>query len=256
MASRQTQIRAIRPQPSLADRAAEDLRRAIRDGLYADSGRLPSEPELARQLGVSRATLRQAVSALQDEGLLARRHGSGTYVLNAVAAMRNNLNVNFGVTDLIEAAGWRPGTRDLRVDEVQADARVARALGLPPRSRVTVVTRTRTADDRPVAYTVDYVPTHVLAELGISPADITQSESLYRGLERVGLVVHHGLAEIRPVKADRLLAAELGVRTGALLLQVEQVDYTGEGDAIVASDEYYVSDTLRVQVYRKGSGTR
>src|SRR5947207_1711412 len=98
-------LRSLRHQPSLTQRAADDLRRAIQDGHYEQTGRLPAEPDLARQLGVSRATLRHAISVLQEEGLVTRRHGSGTFVAGRIAELRNNLNVNFGVTDLIDAAG-------------------------------------------------------------------------------------------------------------------------------------------------------
>ena len=64
------------------------------------------------------------------------------------------------------------------------------------------------------------------------------------------------MVEIRPARADRALSAELGIPLGALLLELEQVDYTTDGDAILASQEYYVADALTVHVYRKGSGTR
>ena len=59
---------------------AEQLRSSILDGRRAAGERLPSEPDLARELGVSRSTLRDALRALEDEGLVRRVHGSGTYV--------------------------------------------------------------------------------------------------------------------------------------------------------------------------------
>ena len=253
---RPASLRTLRHAPSLSERAADDLRRAVNEGLYKATGRLPAEPELAKQLGVSRATLRHAISVLQDEGLVSRRHGSGTFVVGQVSELRNNLNVNFGVTDLIEAAGWLAGTRDVVISEARADGRTATRLGLPPRSRVIVLERTRTADGRPVARTVDYVSAHLLSELGIATDSLTANESLYRSLEQVGLIVHHGVAEIRPARADRRMSTELEIPFGALLLQIEQVDYTQDGDAILLSLEFYVADALTVQVYRKGSGTR
>lgn len=254
--SKPAAMRAIRPQPSLAERAADDLRIAILDGHFGTPGRLPAEPELARQLGVSRATLRHAISVLQDEGLVTRRHGSGTYVLDAPSSMRSNLNVNFGVTDLIEAAGWRPGTRDLTIEEHAADSRTAEVFGIPLRSRVVVITRTRTADDRPVAQTIDYLAGQTVESMGVEKDHLIAGESLYRSLESIGLVVHHGIAEIRPAKADRTRSLALDVPVGTLLLHVIQTDYTADGDAILISHEYYVADALTVQVYRKGSGTR
>jgi GntR family transcriptional regulator len=68
-------LRSVAPQLSLPERAAKDIRDAVRSGAYPD-GRLPAEPMLAQQLGVSKATVRHAVSVLEQEGLLppGRRH--------------------------------------------------------------------------------------------------------------------------------------------------------------------------------------
>ena len=225
-------------------------------GAYDGAGRLPAEPELARQLGVSRATLRHAISVLQDEGLVNRRQGSGTFIVSRGAELRNNLNINFGVTDLIEAAGWKPATRNLQVETRRASNEIAALLGIPLRSQVVVIRRTRTADGRPVAHTIDYIPANTLLEAGVRPEDLMREESLYRGLEAVGLVVHHGVAEMNPSRAGRAVSTELDIPLGSLLLNLKQVDYGADGDAIIASEEYYVADALRVQVYRKGSGTR
>jgi GntR family transcriptional regulator len=125
---------------------------------------------------------------------------------------------------------------------------------------VLVIHRTRTGDDRPVAHTVDVIGAQTLADVGLTAEEVRRSvaaeESLYRTLERAGIIVHHGVAEIRPAKADRTVSKTLKVPLGALLLQLEQVDYTSDGEAILYSEEYYIADLLTVQVYRKGSGTR
>ena len=253
-------LRSLRHQPSLTQRAADDLRRAIQDGHYEQTGRLPAEPDLARQLGVSRATLRHAISVLQEEGLVTRRHGSGTFVAGRIAELRNNLNVNFGVTDLIDAAGWQPGFRGLEVEEGRAGHATSAQLDVPPRSRIMLVHRTRTADGRPVAFTTDMVPSHHLGDIGASPDELRRHiesvGSLYLILARLGLIVHHGVAEVKPAKADRRMSRSLEVPFGMLLLEFDQVDSTSDGDAILRSREWYLADAFRFHVYRKGSGGR
>ena len=92
---------------NLPELVATSLRDAIADGSLPSSGKLPSEPALAAMLGVSRATLREAITLLEAEGLVDRRHGSGTYLLPS-AGLKNNMNVNFGITDVIESAGRAP----------------------------------------------------------------------------------------------------------------------------------------------------
>ena len=97
-------------------------------------------------------------------------------------------------------------------------------------------------------------------EYGIDPAQavdfVKSNESLYRTLESIGVIIHHGIAELRPVQVTREFAAELEVPVGELLLHIEQVDYTSQGEAVLLSHEYHVADAFSVSVYRKGPGTR
>lgn len=251
-------LRNLRHLPNLAERTADDLRRAIQSGLFGETGRLPAEPELAQQLGVSRGTLRHAISVLQEEGLVQRRHGSGTYITGRAAELRNNLSLNFGVTDLISAAGWRPGIRDMVVREAAADAETSARLEVPQASRLLVVDRTFLADDRPVAWTSDSVPVARLGPSAQSPealrARIEAAGSLTRALALLGVDVHHGIAEIKPALADRRLGRSLDVPAGTLLMAIDQVDADADGVGIVRCREWYLAEAFRFHVYRKGSG--
>ncbi len=212
-----------------------ELRNAIVGGTRAPGERLPSEPELARTLGISRPTLRDALRALEDEGLVRRVHGSGTYVTGR-PLLRNNLERNAGVTDVIASFGQVPGTSERTVAEEPAPAWVSEALGV---ERALVVRRVRTADVRPVVYSVDYV----------RPGTPVDGESLYAAF---GAAIHHGVATLRPVTADAFLAASLGVAEGAPLLELRQVDYDEADAALAAAQEYHVADAFDFTVYRRG----
>src|SRR5207245_7729752 len=91
----------------------QKLTQRIDSGMLAAGSRLPSEPALASELGVSRATLREALRALESEGLVRRMWGSGTFVADRRRVV-NSLDVNFGVTDAIRAAGMEPGITEAR----------------------------------------------------------------------------------------------------------------------------------------------
>ena len=81
--------------------------------------------------GVSRSSLRSAITLLEADGLLRRMHGSGTFVTER-PLLRNDLSQNFGVSDLIAATGLEPGTADARAAREPAPADVAEAFGLEP----------------------------------------------------------------------------------------------------------------------------
>ena len=189
-----------------------------------------------------------------------RRHGLGTFIASNEAILRNNINSNFGVTDLIESSGWLPGTRNLRVREEMTDAHTVELLALPPGSKVIIIDRTRTADERPVVFTTDILPKGLFVEYGIDPAQavdfVKSNESLYRALESIGVIIHHGVPELKPMLVSRGLTMELEVPMGELLLHIEQIDYTSQGEAVLLSHEYHIANAFSISVYRKGPGSR
>src|SRR3989442_1107308 len=91
-----------------SDQVRGELTHRIDGGALAAGSRLPSEPALATELGVSRATLREALRALESEGLVRRMWGAGTFVADG-RRVTNSLDANFGVTDAIRAAGMQAG---------------------------------------------------------------------------------------------------------------------------------------------------
>jgi DNA-binding GntR family transcriptional regulator len=210
--------------------------------------RLPPEPELARLLGVSRATLREAIRILEMEGVVARSQGIGTFVA-ATPFLRNNLGVNWGVTDLIRSSGYTPGTAEKTVSVIPAPSSVCSALGLQTGAKVVMLERLRTADGRPVVLSTDFIPVVLLPRREDPLAGM--GESLYTWLQRVaGIIIHHGSARIRPVVATSSLARRLRVRRGSPLLLLEQVDYTADGRPVLYSLEYHVPDAFEITVHR------
>src|ERR687896_843249 len=133
-----------RPRPRAAA-VRHELALGIGQGRGRAGDRLPAEPELAAALGVSRATLRDALQSLEEDGFVTREHGAGTFVTFR-PRLRNNLDVNFGVTQLIQAQGLEPGTTSLRVSTAAPDEDGVEKLALAPDDEVVVVERVRTAD--------------------------------------------------------------------------------------------------------------
>ena len=133
---------------------------ADRPGELPAGTRLPSEPELAAELQVSRATF-EALRAMELEGLLRRRQGSGTFVAEH-PRMASSLDMNFGVTDAIQAAGMTAGIADGRHWVEPASAGEAALLALEPGQDVLVIERVRTAEGKPVVLSRDLFPSRLV----------------------------------------------------------------------------------------------
>jgi DNA-binding GntR family transcriptional regulator len=231
----------------------ERLARLISGGRWRPGERLPSEPKLARDLGVSRATLRDALRSLEEDGFVTRAHGAGTFVTFR-PRLRNNLDVNFGVTQLIRAHGLEPGAVILSRATGAADDEWAADLALEPGEEVAVVERVRTADGTPVVFSRDILPLKLLGN-GLEVLDRLGEGSLYALLEReLRIVVEHGVARIRPALASPRIAKLLRQKEGALLLVVRQVDYDVEGRPVLLSHDCHVADAFETTVVRRGPG--
>jgi GntR family transcriptional regulator len=233
----------------------DDLLAWIAKGKVPPGGQLPPEPQLAGELGVSRPTLREALRSLEDEGLVTRSRGSGTF-LSHRPRVRNNLDVNFGVSEAIRQAGLEPGHRAAVTTIAPCPIDEREALALEPGQEVVVVERVRTADGRPVVFTRDVLP---LGLFGGRPEVIQRlaAGSVYETMEReLGVVIHHGLASFSPARATRALASKLRVSRGALLLYLRQVDYDQEGRPVLSSHEHHLADAFEFALIRRGPGRR
>ncbi|MFT3892507.1 MAG: GntR family transcriptional regulator [Anaerolineales bacterium] len=129
--------------------------------------RLISEPDLARQMGVSRATLREAMRTFETQGLIRRRQGSGTYVVGKVPVIDAGLEVLESMETMASRMNLQTTVSDLQLDQVDADKDSCAGLGVSEKTRLTRIRRVMRAEGRPVAYLVDTLPMDV-----IKPSDL------------------------------------------------------------------------------------
>jgi GntR family transcriptional regulator len=235
---------------SLRHSLAEELRARILAGEWRPGERLPSEPELARRRFVSRSSMRAAITVLEEDGFVNRKHGSGTYVTHR-PALPNDLGRNFGVSSMIARSGMQPGSVEESAGAVAAPAAVAEALGVEAGSPVSSLRRVRTADGRRVVDVSDWCRIEHL-----SPDDLAAlgEGSIYAALAERGLAVDHGVARLTPRNADGDVASRLDVPLGALLITIDQVDSTADGVPVLVSREHHIADAFTFTVLRRGPG--
>src|ERR687887_10893 len=165
---------------TLTEISQDELRQAILRGAFRPGSQLPTEAELCEMLGVSRTVVREALRVLEDEGLVTRRHGIGTFVRNH--PILKNLNFNFGITEMIESAGLKAGTSHLALQKEVADKDKAEQLRVEIGTPLLTVERVRTADGRPVVYSLDTLTESLAQRAGFNP-QLLLTESIYSLLQ-------------------------------------------------------------------------
>ncbi len=234
---------------SLSVGLADKLRRSIANGEYPIGNRLPPEPQLARGLGVSRATLREALKLLEREGVLARRPRVGTTV-SARPVVENSLDRNYSVQEMIETSGKRYGVHNAQFHFTEAPENVASELGLDAGAPVMALERTRTADGIPVIFTIDHLD---LALVEQASAPLLPDIALYDWLhDHCGIAVAHAMAKLQAIPASSELATRLEIETGEPLVKLSQIDYTAEGRPVLHSQEFHVANVFELSVIRTG----
>ncbi|HUE98516.1 MAG TPA: GntR family transcriptional regulator [Anaerolineales bacterium] len=235
---------------TLTEIAQQELRQAIIGGTFRPGSQLPTEAELCEMLSVSRTVVREALRVLEDDGLVVRRHGVGTFVRNQ--PILKNLNFNFGITEMIESAGLKAGASHLGLQRGIADKEKAEQLRVEPGTPLITVERVRTADGYPVVYSLDTLTESLIQRAGFDP-QLLLTESIYNLLQTsLGPVIEYGVARLLPVTAPRHVVEKLQLPPNALALYIVQTDYSSSDEPLVYSCEYHLPDAFDFIVWRRG----
>jgi GntR family transcriptional regulator len=234
----------------LADRLRDELLEEMTTSQLPPGTKLPTEGELATRFGVSRATVREAVTSLVEAGYVTRRHGSGSYVAER-RRMPHGLDSTLSYLAMIESAGAHAG---MRVLEAVLDqySKLDSQLQLRQGDTVLAVERVRTADDQPVIYSRDRIPARLLkADLDLQ----NLHPSLFGLLSSSGHAADHETATLRAVASTSRTAKVLGIRRGKPLLYVEEIDYDRDGTPVMLSREWHVSEAFDLRINRQAQTT-
>lgn len=210
--------------------------------------RLPSEPDLAKQLGVSRATLREAMRSFETQGLIRRRQGSGTFVVGRIQALDSGLEILESLETMAKRLGLEVSVSDLNIESVAADAELAEALNVPAGTPLTRVRRVVRTDSRPVAYLVDTLPQDSL-HIDDLPADF--HGSVLDFLLARGDSVTSSRANVSAIGGTAEVAKALEVQRGDVLLHFYSQLFDDHGKVVDYSLSYFIPGYFHFHVVRR-----
>lgn len=236
-------LRRDDPQP-LHSRLREDLRERISAQAFGAQQRLPSEAELMRHYGVSRITVRQALQALEQQGLIVRVAGKGSFVAGPKPFQQ--LARLQGLAEAMAAQGHAIRNRVLELSRVPADAEVAAQLSLPPGSLVTHIRRTRLLDGRPLSVDLSWLP----LALGdrIAGGDLERRDIFSMLEQDLATPLGHADLALHAVAAPPAVARELGVAAASPVLHISRLTHDRSGQPIDYEHLYCRSDNFQFRL--------
>ncbi|MFT4214768.1 MAG: GntR family transcriptional regulator [Microbacterium sp.] len=233
--------------------AGTRLRDAVA-GMIADQGlgpgdRLPTEKMLAEQFGVARSTVREALKALEEEGILDAVQGKGRFVSAVAAAIVERPITRYeGVTEMLEKLGYAVTTSVFSVTEVAADAEQSRSLAVEQGTPLIRLARLRYGDDEPLVFSIDHVLRDAL------PGALTHrdwSAPLTAALDSHGQSITSSVARISAVELPIELARRHRLVGLGPWLLVTETCHTRTGRRVLLAEDYHRGGMIGFNVRRQ-----
>ena len=228
------------PRTPIWQSIAMELRRAIAAGHYAPGERLPTEAGLAARFGVNRHTVRHALAALSDEGLILTRRGAGAFVAYTPTDYPIGRRVRFHQN--LQAAGKIPGRQILSLETRTGDTEDRAMLALPPGAQVHVCDGLSLADDQPLAVFRSIFPAARFPDL---PAQLAQTRSVTAALALSGVADYtRASTRISAALATTTQALHLRLREGAAILRTVSVNVDAAGTPVEYGQTWFAGDRV------------
>ncbi|RDU94689.1 GntR family transcriptional regulator [Trinickia dinghuensis] len=212
---------------------ARRLTAAIEAGEWLAGEALPPERTLVDTLGISRVTTRRALKMLEDDGVIVRNRGAGTFIAPRFEQVLSRLD---SFSEMVRPRGFVPHSELIEFRRRKPTHEEMSALALQPKDDVVSLTRLKRADATAISIHSSTLP-H-----GIVPSIERVGESLYEYLDEIGKPIVRAMQHFRGAVADDEQADLLGLQKGAPLLLVIRVGYTHDDVPIEFTKTYCVNE--------------
>lgn len=211
--------------------------------------KLKSEPELAASLGVSRATLREAMRSFESQGLIRRRQGVGTFVLD----QKQNIESGLEILESIETQATRLGMDVkmgyLGINKTVAGEEFGRKLDISPKSQIVKISRVIWVSDHPVAFLIDVLPDHILSDDDLVNGFTGSVLDLI--IKRGTYDLSHSKTYISACPATSDIAKKIQMQRGDVIQKFEAYLIEKSGRIIDYSESYFAPGFFKFHVIRK-----
>lgn len=229
--------------------AIEYLRNYILNTESYQVTKLPSEAMLASEMGISRLTIREALTVLENEGLITRSQGSSTMITTFARKLSEGIDYAGELGRFIEESGYNSTVDIISYSWEKCSEEDAKILNIEPEDEVLVVKKRFLAGDNPAAYCINRVPKKFLGNKEINEEDL--GKSMFDFVEEgCNCQFSHDFMEIIPSLVTAEIADILKLEEKSPILRVDVTKYSIEGYPVMYNTEYYVDKLIRFTACR------
>jgi GntR family transcriptional regulator len=224
----------------------EKLLDMIDEGKYTPGEQFPTESDLCEKFGVSRTTIRQALSQLKLEGHIYQIQGKGTFV--SLPKIEQSVAPYRSFNEHLKGRGQQIDTKVVDLTVVSADKRLIKKLDIAENDPVFRLERIRYADGLPLLFSITYIPWKVTP--GLTKEEC--SGSLYALMrEKFSIQLSHCVESIEPILIDEAIGKHLSAPIGAPSLLLNTVTYSTGNKPVEYSHEIFRGDRAKFTFERK-----
>lgn len=226
------------------------VKRNISAGTLAAGELLPSEAELCKTFDISRSTVRQAIGALEAEGLVVRKQGRGTFV--AEPKMRRKTETVYSFTSEISSMGLTPSSTLIEFEVVNPTPDIVKVLELSsPDTKVYRFIRIRNVDGEPLILETSFYPQFIYPKL---TRELLRTHSFYSLLYEVGIVPSSAVDSYEAVMMSRKEAELLGCKAGSCAFFAQRRTRTESGMVYEFTQSLIRADRVKLDVFLHKDG--
>jgi len=235
---------------SLSDEVREYLQKFIQNMDLSETTKLPPEETIAQNLGVSRVTIRKALSDLEQEGVIFRVHGRGTFVNREALEIKVNINQGYEIKQLIENSGYKASVEVVNLEILTAGYNVAKKLQIDPKDFIVCIERIFYADGNPAILCIDRFPCKLI------PDEVTEEDTKISTFEllrqKAGKIALWDKTEIRTVsKQSYSKSSYIGYMENDSFLELESVNFDKDNCPILFVTEIIDTNYIRFNLIRQ-----
>lgn len=222
--------------------------KAIQSGVFDQNNQLPTEKMLAEKFNVSRATIRSALQFLEDENVIKKQQGVGTFLTHKNFLLKMRIDKIKGFYQLLRDSGYNPSIREEGIFRKSIDDKISKQLNISMDAEGIVIQRTLLGDGKPAIHLREYLP---VTSLTRKPEIEDLPDSIFEISEQfLSQRIEYSISEIIPAIVDRDMMKALDLPKGNPILRLEEIHFNGDNEPLIFSEVFVNDQIIRFNLIR------